>query len=250
MPRAHRHYLPGHVWHITHRCHDREFLLNAKLDRSQWRHKLYEAKVRYELSVLNFVVTSNHIHLLVYDAAGDDSISRGLQYLQGGTAQAYNRRRGRRGAFWQDRYHAVAVDTDSYLWRCLVYLDLNMVRAGVVSHPREWCDGGYREIEAPRSRYRVLDLARLATLTGCSSVEVFRARHIELVSATLATRELVREPIWTEMVAVGERRFVEDIRGRLGLTRLQRIGTDDNGHSTLREETPPYKATPGTKFAG
>jgi putative transposase len=120
MPRAHRHYLPGHVWHITHRCHARELLLNAKLDRSQWRLRLYEAKVRYELSVLNFVVTSNHIHLLAYDAAGDDSISRSLQYIEGGTAQAYNRRRGRHGAFWQDRYHAVAVDTDSCLWRCLV----------------------------------------------------------------------------------------------------------------------------------
>ena len=28
MPRANRHFLPGHVWHITHRCHRKEFLLN------------------------------------------------------------------------------------------------------------------------------------------------------------------------------------------------------------------------------
>jgi hypothetical protein len=21
MPRANRHFLPGHLWHITHRCH-------------------------------------------------------------------------------------------------------------------------------------------------------------------------------------------------------------------------------------
>ena len=27
MPRAHRHYIPGYVWHITHRCHKQEFLL-------------------------------------------------------------------------------------------------------------------------------------------------------------------------------------------------------------------------------
>ncbi len=27
MPRAHRHFLPGHVWHITHRCHKQEFFL-------------------------------------------------------------------------------------------------------------------------------------------------------------------------------------------------------------------------------
>ena len=27
MPRANRYFLPGHVWHITHRCHKKEFLL-------------------------------------------------------------------------------------------------------------------------------------------------------------------------------------------------------------------------------
>jgi len=27
MPRANRHFVPGHVWHITHRCHQQAFLL-------------------------------------------------------------------------------------------------------------------------------------------------------------------------------------------------------------------------------
>ena len=27
MPRANRHFLPGYVWHITHRCHRKDFLL-------------------------------------------------------------------------------------------------------------------------------------------------------------------------------------------------------------------------------
>ena len=36
MPRAHRHFLPGHVWHITHRCHKQEFLLKFARDRQNW----------------------------------------------------------------------------------------------------------------------------------------------------------------------------------------------------------------------
>ncbi len=27
MPRANRYFLPGHVWHITHRYHRKKFLL-------------------------------------------------------------------------------------------------------------------------------------------------------------------------------------------------------------------------------
>jgi len=34
MARAKRHFLPGHVWHITHRCHKKEFLLKFARDRS------------------------------------------------------------------------------------------------------------------------------------------------------------------------------------------------------------------------
>ena len=67
MARANRHYIPGYVWHITHRCHKREFLLKFVRDRRRWLHWLYEAKRRFGTCVLNYAVTSNHIHLLVRD---------------------------------------------------------------------------------------------------------------------------------------------------------------------------------------
>ena len=37
-------------------------------------------------------------------------------------------------------------------------LYVNMVRAGVVSHPSQWTFGGYREIQNPPNRYRFIDL--------------------------------------------------------------------------------------------
>ncbi len=33
MPRANRHYIPGYIWHLTHRCHKKEFLLKFARDR-------------------------------------------------------------------------------------------------------------------------------------------------------------------------------------------------------------------------
>ena len=137
MPRANRHFLPGHVWHITHRCHRKEFLLKFQRDRKCWRRWLFEARKRFGLCVLNYIATSNHVHLLVMDN-GEGEIARSMQLIAGRTAQEYNRRKGRLGAYWQDRYHATAVDTEAYLARCMVYIDLNMVRAGAVAHPREW----------------------------------------------------------------------------------------------------------------
>ena len=95
MPRANRYFVPVYIWHITHRCHKKEFLLKFSKDRQRWLHWLFEAKKRYGLCVLNYVVTSNHIHLLVKDT-GESIISKSLQLIAGRTAQEYNKRKGRK----------------------------------------------------------------------------------------------------------------------------------------------------------
>lgn len=97
MPRANRYFLPGYIWHITHRCHKKEFLLKFSKDRQRWIYWLFEARKRYGLCVLNYAVTSNHIHLLVKDT-GKFVISKSLQLIAGRTGQEYNKRKGRKGA--------------------------------------------------------------------------------------------------------------------------------------------------------
>ena len=84
MPRANRHFTPGHICHITHRCHQREFLLKFARDRRAYGRWLFEAKKRDGLCVLNYVVTSNHIHLLVKDR-GQGEIARSMQLIAGCT---------------------------------------------------------------------------------------------------------------------------------------------------------------------
>ena len=128
MPRANRHYIPGYVWHITHRCHKKEFLLKFARDRRRYLQWLFEAKKRYGLTVLNYMVTSNHIHLLVRDDGERDVIPNSIQLIAGRTAQEFNQRKSRKGAYWEDRYHATAVEAGEQLFRCIVYIDLHPVK--------------------------------------------------------------------------------------------------------------------------
>ncbi len=97
MARASRHYIPGFIWHITHRCHKRDFLLRFRKDRHRWTQWLYEARKRYGITILKYTVTSNHIHLLVKDTGVQDSLSRTIQLTAGRTAQEYNNRKHRKG---------------------------------------------------------------------------------------------------------------------------------------------------------
>ena len=93
MARAKRHYLPGHIWHITHRCHKREFLLKFARDRMRWLQWLYEAKSRYGLTILDYMVTSNHIHLLVLDDGDRETIPKSIRLIAGRIGQEYNQRK-------------------------------------------------------------------------------------------------------------------------------------------------------------
>jgi len=135
MPRAKRHFIPGYIWHITHRCHKREFLLKFAKDRHRYLQWLYQARKKYGLKILNYMVTSNHIHLLVVDDGDRDVIPNSMKLVAGRTGQEYNQRKNRRGAYWEDRYHATAVESGDHLVKCMVYIDTNMVRASWCGQP-------------------------------------------------------------------------------------------------------------------
>lgn len=217
MARANRHFIPGLIWHITHRCHKKEFLLKFKRDRHEWLKWLYEARKRFNLCILDFMVTSNHIHLLVWDDGPRDAIPKSIHLIAGQTAQSYNRRKNRRGAFWEDRYHATAVDNDSHFLRCMTYIDLNMVRAGVVKHPLEWPFCGFYETQNIPRRKPLIHYDALMRLFGTGDLQSLQHKHRELVDETLKKNDLARQPEWTESIAVGRREFVERIKTQLGV---------------------------------
>ena len=139
-----------------------------------------------------------------------------MQLIAGRTAQEYNQRKGRRGAFWEDRYHATAVDSDKYLARCMVYIDLNMVRAGVVSHPGEWPYSGYCEIQSPPRRYAVIDRKVLIELLGANDFE--------------------------QCCQIHNGRVEDELKSALGITGHSRSVVEDNGAYALKEPAVPYTA--------
>ena len=186
------------------------------------------------------MVTCNHIHLLVRDR-GDGEIARSLQLVAGRTGQEYNRRKNRKGAYWEDRYHATAVDTENYLARCLVYIDLNMVRAGVVSHPAQWPACGCREIQDPPKRYGISDVPVLMDLLGIRDLPNLQRTHRHWVEEALQTDRKQREGHWSESLAVGNRAFVERVKARLGIAARYREICQENEACRLKEPTVAYR---------
>ena len=216
MPRRRRGLLDRTCYHITHRCHQRDFLLKFEIDRNKYLEVLFRTKQRYKIDFLDYMITSNHVHFLVYSRKGPE-IARALQYAQGQFSQFYNQRKQRQGAFWRDRYHTTIIQSGDHLRRCLFYIDLNMVRTKAVDHPRKWKHCGYHEIINSRKRYRIINQIRLRQCLQMMEdpngfVNWYRATLEEKIKRTYR----VREPYWTEAYAIGNEDWLRGIYKILG----------------------------------
>jgi putative transposase len=166
-----------------------------------------------------------------------------LQLAAGCAAQEYNRRKGRKGAFWEDRYHATAVATDEHLTQCLIYIDLNMVRAGAVYHPGDWPESGYSELLSKRQLYRVSDIPALMELLEINDYDQLVVQRKEWIDQALAVGmgDKVKDPRWSGGIAVGSYEFVESIQLGLGYSAMGRSIVEYDGNCVLREEKTSYK---------
>jgi len=240
--------MPGYIWHIAHRCHKKEYLLKFARDRRNWLKWLYVAKQRYGLCILNYALTSNHVHLLVLDKGKSKAISESMRLVAGRSGQEYNQRKERHGAFWEDRYHATAVEDNSHFIQCLVYIDLNMVRAGVVNHPSDWPYCGYHEILGKPLKFRLIDEPSLMELMKMNSLDELRSSYSAWIDSRLEKGNMEREAKWTESVAVGSEAFVKRAVKKLGIraTGKEIIKEPDRENESdtrlLREEKGLYKS--------
>lgn len=200
----------------------------------------YKARKRYGLTILNYMVTGNHVHLLVLDDGKRNVIPESMKLLAGRTAQEYNQRKNRKGACWEDRYHATAIESGDHLARCMVYIDTNMFRAGVADHPSKWSFSGYNEIHEPRRKNVLINYERLMSLFGTASYEQFRQSHKGWISEYISDGEKDRKDEWTASIAVGSRPFVKKVKSALGFRAKGRKVVQSQDGCRIREAPASY----------
>ena len=240
MARANRLPVPGGIFHVTHRCHNRQFLLKFSRGMDLYRKLLRARLAHYPVFLLDYCLTSNHVHLLL-DSDDKRHISDLMRDVAGDFARKFNGRKARFNAFWGDNFHATLVEDGLYLGRCQIYIELNMVRCRVVMHPSEWEWTGYREIMGERKRYRLINMDRLCWRLQALGVVELRKNFEERLSERMRKNELTkREPIWTESLAVGSASFVKAIQPLVLTRRETEIFQDREETYVLREHPIAY----------
>ena len=223
----------GQVWLITQRCHEKQFLLGSEIERRRWVYWLFQARKLYGLSVLNYVVTSNHVHLLVQDT-GRFCLRASMQLINKRTTKEFNRRRAANTAVWESDFQTTAIQTQDHLARCITYMDMNMVRAGVVDHPAQWRCGGYFESLHPCRRGVRLDHQSLRRLLQFESDKALQSARDHWIRQAIQKTGLQRESYWTESIAVGDLAFALRMKRALAYTHPGRRAQRETGCFAVR----------------
>lgn len=132
----------GAVWHVHNRGNNRADIFFCDEDRLLFLALLEETVRRYHWSVIQYVLMTNHFHLMV--ETPEPTLSRGMKWLCQVYAQRLNRRHGRSGHLFGSRFTSHLVEKNAYLLETLRYLALNPVRAGIVARPEDYRWGSHR----------------------------------------------------------------------------------------------------------
>jgi len=131
MPRRMRIHVPGGVYHVTLRGNHRQPIFFAYGDRRLFNVIVARALEKFETRLHAYCWMTNHVHLVLQ--AGIAPISRPMHAIAAEFARAMQLKLETTGHFFERRYHAALVDTDSYMLELLRYVHRNPVTAGIAA---------------------------------------------------------------------------------------------------------------------
>jgi putative transposase len=195
--------------HIIQRGINREACFFSETDFRVYLSLLRELAPRYDCAVHAYVLMTNHVHLLVTPAKAD-SASLVMKHLGQQFVQYVNRSKDRTGSLWEGRFRSSIVDSDRYLLRCHQYVEMNPVRAGMVSRPGDypWSSHRTNACGAPSD---LISMHPQLERMGATADERCSA-YLRLFEAGLTTEEL--EDIRNAAnggFPLGSRQFIEEL---------------------------------------
>ncbi|MFH0341820.1 MAG: transposase [Chromatiales bacterium] len=231
MPRKPRMYLAGLPCHVVQRGNNRCATFFDDADYRHYLDCLKEATARYRVSLHAYVLMTNHVHLLMTPSDGL-GVSGVMQSLGRRYVQYINHQFRRTGTLWEGRHRASLVHAQHYLLICYRYIELNPVRAGMVSHPGEYRWSSYRW-HAYGEPDRVVCDHELYDALGKDDAS--RQRHYrELFAAALDPADVhaIRQASSFSM-PLGSQRFREQVEEATG----RRIGYAARGRPRGKQPT-------------
>jgi len=137
MPRPLRITVPNLPFHILDRGNNRQIVFREDEDFVYFLKLLKRYKKELKFKLYHLCLMSNHIHFLI-EPTVEGSLPKIMMRLTLAYSSYFNKKYGGVGHVWQGRYKSSLIDKEDYFIWCGLYIELNPVRAKLVTQPEDW----------------------------------------------------------------------------------------------------------------
>jgi Transposase and inactivated derivatives len=239
MPRRARIALANVPLHVIQRGNNRQACFFADDDYLFYLDQLRLCAQRAGCAIHSYVLMTNHVHLLLTPREAN-AVGHLMKLLGQRYVQHVNRLYRRSGTLWEGRFRSCIVEEDAYLLGCSRYVELNPVRAGMVTQPQEYRWSSYRA-NALGEQDLLIEAHPLYLALGRQAgerQEAYRALFREAQDA--AFLDDVRRAT-NGNYALGKERFLAEVTAALG----RRAMPGEPGRPRKRIEPPTTDMFPG-----
>ena len=127
----------GAYAHVYSRSLDKRFIFSDDEDFHIFRRLLLKTKTHGHYRVHHYCIMSTHFHMVV-TIDNLTGFSRDLKYLKQTYANQYHEKYKKPGTVWWGRFGSQLIENEKYLYACGLYVEMNPVKAGMVSKAEDW----------------------------------------------------------------------------------------------------------------
>ena len=232
MARLPRLTIPGYPHHIIQRGNNRGAIFSSDADYQMLLVLLDENAHKFGVALHAYVLMGNHFHLLATPTT-EEGLPQMMQAIGRRYVRYFNDSQARSGTLWEGRYRSTVIEAERYLLACMVYIDLNPVRAGLASEAGNYPWSSYGHYAGLRTD-RVVAPHRLYWALG-NTPFAREAAYVELVHAgtTLEQQEALTQSALSGW-ALGGENFVTNLQKRT----QRRVRKNQAGRPVRQPEKP------------
>lgn len=214
MPRTARVLLPNTPHHVVQRGHNRSSVFAEPSDFEYYLRTLGEWKRELGVKVFAYCLMTNHVHLVLQPGEDTNTTGKLMRRLAGRQTRLVNALENRTGTLWAGRYKASPIQTSRYLLACCRYVEMNPVRAGMVSRPPDYPWSSHTaKITGDYPDW--LDVDPCFEALGDSHEQRVRSYRAIFDCSDEETDRLIRSAVQRNQLT-GNRQFVDEVEQRLG----------------------------------
>ncbi len=238
MARKPRQLSESGIYHIMLRGIDRQVIFQDDEDRQKFLQVLQDCKEISLFRLYAYCLMDNHIHLLPRTDPKGESLEQIFKRIGVRYVAWYNRKYGRTGHLFQDRFLSEPVHNDAYLFTVLPYIHQNPVKAGICKNPGKYPWSSWREYLHSSTLCDTQELLAMLSDDPEAAMETLRNLHKKPIDAPCLEMDQLRpsdREVRTLLLELCGTNQIPDLQGLSAEERSRIIQTLKLRQASLRQ---------------